>query len=397
MRRTFIAPHVADLPKSGIRAFFDIVAQRKDVISLGVGEPDFDTPWHVSRAAVTALENGQTHYTSNLGTPELRQSIAAYLKRRFNAPYDWRRQILVTVGVSEAIDLAIRAVTSPGDEILYHEPCFVSYAATIRLAHGTPVAVETRVEDAFRLTVEALERKVTSRTKALLLNFPCNPTGATLTRADMKAIAKFVLKHDLLLLADEVYSELIYPPKGSVARPMSFASMPELKDHLILLNGFSKSWAMTGYRLGYACGPHDVVDAMMKIHQYGIMSAPTLSQAAGVEAMDHGDEDVARMRAEYRRRRDFLVAALNAAGLKTLLPAGAFYLFTDISSTGLTSQEFAVRLLEEKSVACVPGTAFGSCGEGFVRLSYATSYEKIQEAAARISAFAKDCRKRRRT
>ena len=396
MRRTFIAPHVAELPKSGIRAFFDIVAQRKDVISLGVGEPDFDTPWHVSRAAVTALENGQTHYTSNLGTPELRQSIAAYLKRRFNAPYDWRRQILVTVGVSEAIDLAIRAITSPGDEILYHEPCFVSYAATIRLAHGTPVAVETRVEDAFRLTVADLERKVTPRTKALLLNFPCNPTGATLTRADMKAIAKFVLKHDLLLLADEVYSELIYPPKGVSAKPLSFASMPELKDHLVLLNGFSKSWAMTGYRLGYACGPHDVVDAMMKIHQYGIMSAPTLSQAAGVEAMEHGDEDVARMRAEYRRRRDFLVAALNAAGLKTLLPAGAFYLFTDITSTGLTSQEFAVRLLEEKSVACVPGSAFGACGEGFVRLSYATSYEKIQEAAARISAFARDCRKRRR-
>ena len=396
MRRTFIAPHVAELPKSGIRAFFDIVAQRKDVISLGVGEPDFDTPWHVSRAAVTALENGQTHYTSNLGTPELRQAIAAYLKRRFNAPYDWRRQILVTVGVSEAIDLAIRAVTSPGDEILYHEPCFVSYAATIRLAHGTPVAVETRVEDDFRLTVEALERKVSPRTKALLLNFPCNPTGATLSRADMKAIAKFVLKHGLLLLADEVYSELIYPPKGVSAKPLSFASMPELKDHLVLLNGFSKSWAMTGYRLGYACGPHDVVDAMMKIHQYGIMSAPTLSQAAGVEAMEHGDEDVARMRAEYRRRRDFLVAALNAAGLKTLLPAGAFYLFTDITSTGLTSQEFAVRLLEEKSVACVPGSAFGACGEGFVRLSYATSYEKIQEAAARISAFAKDCRKRRR-
>jgi len=395
MRRTFIAPHVAELPKSGIRAFFDIVAQRKDVISLGVGEPDFDTPWHVSRAAVAAIENGQTHYTSNLGTPELRQAIAAYLKRRFNAPYDWRRQILVTVGVSEAIDLAIRAVTSPGDEILYHEPCFVSYAATIRLAHGTPIAVETRVEDDFRLTVEALERKVSPRTKALLLNFPCNPTGATLSRADMKAIARFVLKHDLLLLADEVYSELIYPPKGMSAKPLSFASLPELKDHLILLNGFSKSWAMTGYRLGYACGPHDVVDAMMKIHQYGIMSAPTLSQAAGVEAMEHGDEDVARMRAEYRRRRDFLVAALNAAGLKTLLPAGAFYLFTDITSTGLTSQEFAVRLLEEKSVACVPGTAFGSCGEGFVRLSYATSYEKIQEAAARIAAFAKGLKKRR--
>ncbi len=397
MRRTFIAPHVAELPKSGIRAFFDIVAQRKDVISLGVGEPDFDTPWHVSRAAVTALENGQTHYTSNLGTPELRQAIAAYLKRRFNAPFDWRRQVLVTVGVSEAIDLAIRAITTPGDEILYHEPCFVSYAATIRLAHGTPVAVETRMEDAFRLTVADLERKVTPRTKALLLNFPCNPTGATLSRADMKAIAKFVLKHDLLLLADEVYSELIYPPKGASAKPMSFASLPELKDNLVLLNGFSKSWAMTGYRLGYACGPHDVVDAMMKIHQYGIMSAPTLSQAAGVEAMEHGDEDVARMRAEYRRRRDFLVDALNAAGLKTLLPAGAFYLFTDIRSTGLSSQEFAVRLLEEKSVACVPGSAFGACGEGFVRFSYATSYEKIQEAAAHIAVFAKGLKKRRET
>ena len=395
MRRTFIAPHVAELPKSGIRAFFDIVAQRKDVISLGVGEPDFDTPWHVSRAAVTALENGQTHYTSNLGTPELRQAIAAYLKRRFNAPFDWRRQILVTVGVSEAIDLAIRAITTPGDEILYHEPCFVSYAATIRLAHGTPVAVETRMEDAFRLTVADLERKVTPRTKALLLNFPCNPTGATLSRADMKVIAKFVLKHDLLLLADEVYSELIYPPKGASTKPTSFASLSELKDNLVLLNGFSKSWAMTGYRLGYACGPHDVVDAMMKIHQYGIMSAPTLSQAAGVEAMEHGDEDVARMRTEYRRRRDFLVDALNAAGLKTLLPAGAFYLFTDIRSTGLTSQEFAVRLLEEKSVACVPGSAFGACGEGFVRFSYATSYEKIQEAAARIAAFAKGLKKRR--
>ena len=395
MRRTFIAPHVAELPKSGIRAFFDIVAQRKDVISLGVGEPDFDTPWHVSRAAVTALENGQTHYTSNLGTPELRQSIAAYLKRRFGARFDWRSQILATVGVSEAIDLAIRAVTTPGDEILYHEPCFVSYSATIRLAHGVPVPVETRVEDGFRLTVDVLERKVTPRTKALLLNFPCNPTGATLSRADMMAIAKFVLKHDLLLLADEVYSELIYPPKGAPARPTSFASIPGLKNNLVLLNGFSKSWAMTGYRLGYACGPRDVVDAMMQIHQYGIMSAPTLSQAAGVEAMERGDDDVVRMRAEYRRRRDFLVPALNAAGLKTLLPQGAFYLFTDIRKTGLSSQEFAVRLLEEKSVACVPGSAFGACGEGFVRFSYATSFEKIQEAAARIADFAKGARKRR--
>ena len=382
MKRSFIAKHVAELPKSGIRKFFDIVAQRRDVVSLGVGEPDFDTPWHISRAAVTCLEDGGTHYTSNLGTPALRQAIADYVRRRFGAKYDWKNQILVTVGVSEAIDLAIRAIVEPGDEVLYHEPCFVSYSPTVKLAHGVPVAVETRVEDAFRLTVAALEKKVTPRTKALLLNFPCNPTGATLTRSDLKAIARFVLRHDLLLLADEVYGELVYG-----AEPLSFASLPELRNNLVLLNGFSKSWAMTGYRLGYACGPKDVVDTMMKIHQYGIMSAPTLAQAAGVEAMAHGDDDVARMRAEYRRRRDFLVAALNAAGLKTLMPKGAFYLFPDIRATGLSSEAFCLELLEKYGVACVPGSAFGACGEGFIRLSYATSMEKIQIAARRIAEF----------
>ena len=359
-KRNFIAQHVAALPKSGIRKFFDIVAQRKDVVSLGVGEPDFDTPWHISRAAVTALEDGATHYTSNLGTPELRQAIAAYVQRRFNAKYDWKKEILVTVGVSEAIDLAIRAITEPGDEILYHEPCFVSYAPTIRMAHGVPVCVETNVKDDFRLTVAALEAKVTPKTKALLLNFPCNPTGATLTHADFKAIAKFVLKHDLLLLADEVYSELSYDGKV-----LSFSSLPELKDNMVLLNGFSKSWAMTGYRLGYACGPHAVVDTMMKIHQYGIMSAPTLSQAAGVEAMNRGDDDVDRMRAEYKRRRDFLVSSLNAMGLKTVLPKGAFYVFPSIKSTGLSSEEFCERLLYEHKVAVVPGNAFGESGERF--------------------------------
>lgn len=384
MARSFIARHVAELPKSGIRKFFDIVAQRKDVVSLGVGEPDFDTPWHVSRAAVTCLEDGGTHYTSNLGTPALRQQIAAYVKRRFNGDYDWKGEVLVTVGVSEAIDLAVRAITEPGDEILYHEPCFVSYSPTIKMAHGVPVAVETRVEDEFRLTVDALEAKVTPKTKALLLNFPCNPTGATLTPAGIRAISKFVLKHDLLLLADEVYSELVY---GAGAKPLSFASIPEMKDHLVLLNGFSKSWAMTGYRLGYACGPRAVIDTMMKIHQYGIMSAPTLSQAAGVEAMAHGDEDVARMREEYRRRRDLLVTSLNEMGLKTLLPKGAFYVFPDVRSTGLSSEDFCVRLLDRHSVACVPGSAFGACGEGFIRMSYATAYEKIQLALERIRDF----------
>ena len=378
-----VAEHVAELPKSGIRKFFDIVAESKDVVSLGVGEPDFDTPWHISRAAVTCLENGGTHYTSNLGTPALRQAIERYLKRRFKAAFDWKREILVTVGVSEAIDLAIRALCSPGDEVLYHEPCFVSYAPTIRLAHAVPVCVETRVEDEFRLTVEALERKVTPKTKAILLNFPCNPTGAVLDKEDMRAILEFAARHDLVILADEVYSELNYEVEDE-EELWSFASFPEYRERVILLNGFSKSWAMTGYRLGYACGPEDIIDAMMKIHQYGIMSAPTLSQAAGVEAMDHGDKDVARMRREYRRRRDYLVPALNALGLKTLNPKGAFYLFTDIRSTGLSDEDFALKLLKEFGVAVVPGSAFGASGAGFVRLSYATSLEKIHQAVERI-------------
>lgn len=383
--RTRVAPHVAALPKSGIRKFFDIVAQRRDVVSLGVGEPDFDTPWHIARAAVTCLEDGGTHYTSNLGTPELRRAIARYLARRFDATFDWEREILVTVGVSEAIDLAIRAICSPGDEILYHEPCFVSYAPTIRLAHAVPVCVETRVEDDFRLTVEALERKVTPKTKAILLNFPCNPTGAVLSRDDMRAILAFAARHDLLILADEVYSELNYAAaEADDARLPSFASFPDCRDRVILLNGFSKSWAMTGFRLGYACGPADVIDAMMKIHQYGIMSAPTLSQAAGVEAMDHGDKEVARMRREYRRRRDYLVPALNAMGLKTRMPQGAFYIFADIRVTGLSDEDFALKLLNDYGVAVVPGRAFGPCGAGFVRMSYATSLEKIRLAVERM-------------
>ena len=378
-----VAPHVAELPKSGIRKFFDLVAQRKDVISLGIGEPDFDTPWHISRAAVTCLEEGGTHYTSNLGTPALREAISRYLSRRFGAAFDFKKEILVTVGVSEAIDLAIRAICSPGDEVLYHEPCFVSYAATVRLAHAVPVPVETRPEEGWRLTVEALERKVTPRTKALLLNSPCNPTGAALSSDDMKAILDFAARHDIFILADEVYSELNYVAQP----PPSFASFPAFRDRVILLNGFSKSWAMTGYRLGYACGPADVIDAMMKIHQYGIMSAPTLSQAAGVEAMDNGDRDVEVMRREYRRRRDFLVPRLNAMGLKTSLPQGAFYVFADIRGTGLSDEAFALRLLDDFAVAVVPGSAFGKCGAGFARLSYATSFEHLQEAVSRMEAM----------
>ena len=380
-----VARHVAELPKSGIRKFFDIVAQSPDVVSLGVGEPDFDTPWHISRAAVTCLENGGTHYTSNLGTPRLRRSISDYLARRFDARYDPARQILVTVGVSEAIDLAVRALCSPGDEILYHEPCFVSYAPTIRLAHAVPVAVETKFENAFRLSVEELEKKVSAKTKAILVNFPCNPTGATLEREDYREILEFAERHDLIVLADEVYSELVYPDDDApVDSLVGFASFPRYRDRVVLLNGFSKSWAMTGYRLGYAAGPEDIIDAMMKIHQYGIMSAPTLAQAAGVEAMERGDRDVERMRREYRKRRDFLVAALNEMGLETLLPKGAFYIFPRVASTGLTSDDFAMRLLKEHSVACVPGSAFGPCGEGFVRMSYATSMDRIRLAVERI-------------
>ena len=322
-----VAPHVADLPKSGIRKFFDIVAQSKGVISLGVGEPDFDTPWHISRAAATCLENGGTHYTSNLGTPALRKAIVAYLERRFGATFDWERETLATVGVSEAIDLAIRALCSPGDEVLYHEPCFVSYAATVRLAHAVPVAVETAAADGFRLTVEALERRVTPKSKLLLVNFPCNPTGATLTAPEIRGILEFAERRDLLVLADEVYAELNYGCAEGDRLP-SFAAFPEYRDRVVLLNGFSKAGAMTGYRLGFACGPADVVDAMMKIHQYGIMSAPTLAQAAGVEALEHGDKDVARMRREYMRRRDFLVPALNDMGLATLMPKGYHLILT---------------------------------------------------------------------
>ena len=381
-----IAPHVAVLPRSGIRKFFDVVAKSKGVVSLGVGEPDFDTPWHISRAAITSIEDGGTHYTSNLGTVELREAIARYLKRRFGASFDPGREILATVGVSEAIDLAVRALCSPGDEVIYHEPCFVSYSPTIRLAHAVPVAAETRAEDGFRLEPAALEAKVTPRTKAVLLNFPCNPTGATLSRGDMLEILRIAERHDLVVLADEVYSELNY--EAPADEPLaSFASFPEFRDRVVLLNGFSKSWAMTGYRLGYACGPEDVVGVMMKIHQYGIMSAPTPSQAAGVEAMDHGDPDVVRMREEYRRRRDFLVPALNEMGLGTVMPKGAFYAFADIRSSGLSDEDFALRLLEEHAVAVVPGSAFGPSGAGYVRLSYATSMEKLRIAVERMAKF----------
>jgi aminotransferase len=380
----FIAPHLRDIPKSGIRDFFDIVASRKDVISLGIGEPDFQTPWHIREKAIASIERGATRYTSNLGTPELRQALAEYTRRSFGGDYDWKSEILVTVGVSEAFDIAMRAVLSPGDEVLYHEPCFVAYAPIIRMAHGVPVAVDTFRKDDFRLTVAELEKKVTPRTRALLLNFPNNPTGATLDQADTEALADFAIRHDLLVISDEVYSELTYEGGRH-----SMAAIPRLRDRLILLNGFSKAWSMTGFRLGYACAPAPLTDAMMKIHQYCMMCASSISQTAGLEALKAGDADIAEMRESYHQRRNFIVASLNEMGLDCFMPRGAFYVFPSIQSTGLTSHEFAMRLLNQHSVACVPGSAFGACGAGFLRCAYATGIDQLKEAMERMATFVK--------
>ena len=382
--RRFISRVVQDLPKSGIRKFFDIVAGRKDVISLGIGEPDFATPWHICEAALDSMESGATHYTANLGTPKLREALADYMARSFHASYNPKTDILVSVGVSEAMDIALRAILEPGDEVLYHEPCFVAYAPIIKMAGGVPVAVPTCRANEFRLTVEELEKRVTPKTKALLVNYPNNPTGATLDAKDAEEIADFSIRHDLVLISDEVYSELTYEGDRT-----SFASIPRIHDRLIFLNGFSKAWAMTGFRLGYDCAPAEMMDCIMKVHQYAIMSAPTPSQAAGYEALVNGDEDICAMREEYRRRRNFIVASLQEMGLDCFPPKGAFYVFPSIQKTGLTSNDFAVRLLEEQNVACVPGTAFGVCGEGFLRCSYATGMEQLKEAMERIGRFLK--------
>jgi aminotransferase len=384
--RNFVAPHMADIPRSGIRDFFDIVASRTDVISLGIGEPDFPTPWHIRAQTIQAIEQGATRYTGNLGTPELRRAIADYTAASYGISYDWSGEVLVTVGVSEAMDLAFRAVLSPGDEVLYHEPSFVAYAPLVRMAHGVPVAVETRAADGFRLHVEALEARVTPRTRALLLSFPTNPTGATLSRRDAEDLAAFAIRHDLLVISDEVYSELTYEGER-----VSVVAQPGMKERAIFLNGFSKAWSMTGFRLGFACAPHALIEAMMKIHQYGMMCASSISQRAGVEALRNGAGDIAAMRDAYRQRRNFICGALNEMGLDCFLPAGAFYVFPSIRGTGLTSRDFALRLLEQESVACVPGDAFGACGEGHVRCCYATDIALIREAMARMERFVKGC------
>ena len=381
----FVAEHISTLPKSGIRAFFDLVNTMDDVISLGVGEPDFTTPWSIRESGVYSLEHGHTAYTSNLGMPKLRKAICAYVKANYGIEYDASTECIVTVGVSEAVDLALRAVVNPGDEILYSEPCYVSYPAEIRMAHGVPVPVTTRVENGFALDPAEVEKKITPRTKALILNFPCNPTGAEMPPDKLEQLAELAKKHDLLVLTDEIYSELSFGGEHK-----SIASLPGMKERCVFLPGFSKAFAMTGWRVGYACAPAPVTDAMMKIHQYAIMCAPTVAQEAALDALRNGEGEMMKMRESYRERRDFFVAGLNAAGLKCLVPQGAFYAFPSVAATGMSSEEFARRLLEKKRVAVVPGTAFGACGEGFVRCCYATSREELKEALERMNDFLHD-------
>ena len=384
-----IANHVRDIPRSGIRDFFEIVQTMADVISLGIGEPDFHTPWRIREAAIYGLERGHTGYTSNLGLPKLRERIAQYVSKHFHVSYDPATEIIVTVGVSEAIDLALRALLNPGDEVLYHEPCYVSYSPSVILAHGVPVAVPTFAKDNFRMTADELAKLITPRSKVLMMNFPCNPTGATQSREELEKIAALCVKHDLVVLTDEIYSELTYDG----ATHVSIAALAGMRERTVFLHGFSKAFAMTGFRIGYACAPPALTEAMMKVHQYAILCANTMAQDAAIEALESGDGDVAMMRKEYEARRNFIVQSLNDMGLPCFKPLGAFYVFPDIRSTGLTSREFSLRLLQEKKVACVPGPAFGVSGEGHVRCSYATSMEKIKIAMERMAEFVAEVRK----
>lgn len=377
-----INPVVRDIPRSGIRDFFDIVSTMKDVISLGIGEPDFDTPWSVREATIFAVERGATHYSSNLGYLELRQALARYVAKHFGAEYNPDNEVLVTVGVSEALDLALRALLRPGDEVLYHEPCYVSYRATILFAGGTPLAVETKAENGFRLTRAMLEAKCTPKTKVLMLNFPNNPTGAIMSREDLEDLAQFAIEKDLIVITDEIYAEMTYDTPHT-----SLVAIPGLRDRTIFLHGFSKAWAMTGYRLGYACGPAELIEAMMKIHQYTMLCASSLAQKAAIEALNRAGMEVNEMLGEYRRRRNFIVNAFAEMGLECHRPLGAFYAFPSVAKFKLTAKEFALKLLAEEKVAVVPGTAFGECGEGFVRCAYATSLTNIKEAMTRLRRF----------
>jgi aminotransferase len=378
----FVADHVRDIPRSGIRDFFEIVQSMQGVISLGIGEPDFVTPWHIREAAIYALERGKTGYTSNLGLLTLRTAISDYVSSDYKLRYDPATEVLISVGVSEALDLALRAVLNPGDEVLYHEPCYVSYSPSIALAYGKAVAIATREEDEFKLRPDALRAALTPKSKVLLINFPCNPTGGVMTAAELEEIAAVCREHNLLVITDEIYSELSYAEAHT-----SIASLPGMRERTIFLHGFSKAFAMTGFRIGYACAPAPLIDAMMRIHQYGILCAPIVSQEAALEALRHGRGDMLEMREQYRLRRNFLVHSFRAMGLPCFEPRGAFYLFPSIQSTSMTSHDFAFGLLKAKQVAVVPGTAFGASGEGYVRCSYATGMDQLQIAVERIAEF----------
>lgn len=383
--KKYVNKTVSEIPPSGIRKFFDVAAEMEDVVSLGVGEPDFVTPWHIRDEGIYSLEKGHTHYTSNAGLKELRLEIANYMKRRFNLEYNGLTQALVTVGGSEAIDLFLRTVLSPGDEVLIPEPCFVCYSPITRLAGGVPVVIETKAEDEFRLKPEALEASITEKTKVLILPYPNNPTGGIMEKADLEAIAPIIEKHDLLVLSDEIYAELTYGGK----RHTSIASVKGMYERCVIVSGFSKAYAMTGWRLGYAVGDEYLIKMMTKVHQYAIMSAPTTAQYAAIEALKNGDEDIEYMREEYDKRRRVIVDGFNNMGLDCFEPKGAFYVFPCIKKTGLSSMDFCEKLLYSKKVAVVPGSAFGASGEGFIRCSYAYSVENICTALERIEQFVK--------
>lgn len=380
--RNPLADTIVNIKPSGIRKFFDLVSEMKDAISLGVGEPDFDTPWHIRDEGIYSLERGRTFYTSNAGLKELKEEIANYLRRRVHVDYDDRHEVLVTVGGSEAIDMAMRVMLNPGEEVLIPQPSYVSYEPCTIMAGGKPVIIELKAENEFRLTPEELLEHITDKTKLLVLPFPNNPTGAIMEQKDLEAIAKVIIEKDLYVLSDEIYSELTYKEDH-----VSIASISDMQERTILINGFSKAYAMTGWRLGYACGPRKIIEQMTKLHQYAIMCAPTTSQYAAVEALRNGDDDVAMMREAYNQRRRYLVHAFKEMGLECFEPYGAFYIFPCIKEFGMTSEEFASRFLMEEKVAVVPGTAFGDCGEGFLRISYAYSLENLKEALGRMQKF----------
>lgn len=388
--RNPLAERTVSIKPSGIRKFFDLVTEMNDpdMISLGVGEPDFDTPWHIREEGIYSLERGRTFYTSNSGLKELRAEISRYLKRRCQVDYDPDTEVMVTVGGSEAIDIGLRAVINPGEEVIIPQPSYVSYHPCTILAGGVPVVIELQEKNEFRLTKEELLAAITPKTKVLILPFPNNPTGSVLRKEDLEDIAEICIEKDILVMSDEIYSELTYGTEH-----VSIASLPGMRERTILINGFSKAYAMTGWRLGYACAPHIILEQMIKIHQFAIMCAPTTSQYAAVEALKNGDKDVAEMRESYNQRRRFLVHTFRKMGLKVFEPFGAFYIFPSIKELGMTSDEFAMELLKRQKVAVVPGTAFGDCGEGFLRISYAYSLEELKHATDRIARFVADIRK----